>query len=129
MTGNGKRVLIVDDDAEFAGAIATFLDTQGFATSLASSGDEGVALAKSRRPDLILMDIMMNERTEGFRAIREIRRDPAMRRVPIFVVSAFCSQLPEMDSDEEGWMAHDAFLSKPVDTLQLIEKIRRWTGD
>ena len=74
------------------------------------------------------MDIMMNERAEGFRAIRDIRRDPELKRVPIFVVSAFCTQLPDLEAAEAGWLAHDAFLSKPVDTQHLLEKIRRWTG-
>jgi CheY-like chemotaxis protein len=128
MSATPKRILIVDDDSDYVFAISAFLESQGFSTLTASNGDEGVELARTERPDLILMDIMMNERAEGFRAVREIRREPLLRRVPIFVVSAFCTQLPDMDSDEEGWMAHDAFLSKPVDLPQLLEKVRRWTG-
>ncbi|MGD0498621.1 MAG: response regulator [Bryobacteraceae bacterium] len=123
-----KRILIVDDDRDYADVIASFLEANGFAVFQAHDGEEGVRLAKAQQPDLILMDIMMNERNEGFDAIREIRRDPQLKRVPIFVISAFCTHLPDIGMPEGGWLAHDVFLSKPVDTVHLLDKVRRWVG-
>ena len=128
MNGAEKRVLIVDDDADFADAIGAFLEANGFVVGKACSGDDGVKQAKSERPDLILMDIVMNERTEGFRAISEIRRDAALKQVPIFVISSFATQLQDLEIPEGGWHSHDAFLSKPVDMMHLLEKVRRWVG-
>lgn len=123
---NEKRILIVDDDYDFAEAVACFLEANGLTVFRAHAGAEGIRLAKLERPDLILMDIMMNERTEGFFAIQEIRRDPALKNVPIFVLSSFCSRLPDFEIPSSGgWLAHDMFFAKPVDTVQLLEKINQ----
>jgi len=124
-----KRILIVDDDRDFIEAVACFLEANGLAVSRASSGVEGARLAKIEQPDLILMDIMMGERTEGFFAIQEIRRDPGLKHIPIFVLSSFCTRLPDFEIPSHGgWLAHDMFFAKPVDTLQLLAAIREQVG-
>jgi len=124
-----KRVLIVDDDQDFAEALSCFLAANGFLVSRACDGPEAVKLAKMEQPDLILMDIMMNERTEGFFAVREIRRDPALEKTPIFVLSSFCTRLPDFQIPSSGgWLSHDLFLAKPVDLKHLLEKIRQRLG-
>ena len=124
-----KRILIVDDDHDFVEAVSCFLQASGFTVFRAYNGSEGIKLAKMERPDLILMDIMMNERTEGFFTIHEIRREPALKTVPIFVLSSFCTRLPDFDIPASGgWLTHDMFFSKPVNTAQLLEKIRQRVG-
>lgn len=129
MQDEKKRILIVDDDHDFAEAVSCFLELNGFSVFRACDGAEGIKLAKMKRPDLILMDIMMNERTEGFFTIHEIRRDPALQAVPIFVVSSFCTLLPDFEIPSSGgWLAHDMFFTKPVDTRQLLDKIRERIG-
>ena len=129
MIAGNKRILMVDDDEDFVEAVACFLEANGFTVFRAHDGQEGVRLAKVERPDLILMDIMMTERTEGFFAIREIRRDPEINRIPIFVLSSFCSRLPDFELPAAGgWLAHDMFLPKPVNTAHLLEKIRQRLG-
>ena len=121
-----KRILIVDDDHDFVEAVGCFLEANGLAVARAFDGSEGVKLAKLERPDLILMDIMMNDRTEGFFAIQEIRRDAALKNVPIFVVSSFCTRLPDFEVPSSGgWLSHDMFFAKPVNTAQLLDKIRQ----
>jgi len=124
-----KRVLIVDDDQDFVEAVACFLEANSFTVFRAHNGPEGIRIAKMERPDLILMDIMMNERTEGFFTIHEIRRDPALKSVPIFVLSSFCTRLPDFEIPSSGgWLTHDMFFAKPVDTAQLLERIRQRVG-
>ncbi|SPE36298.1 putative Response regulator receiver protein [Candidatus Sulfopaludibacter sp. SbA6] len=124
-----KRILIVDDDQDFREAIACFLEASGLTVFQAHDGKEGIRLAKLERPDLILMDIMMGERTEGFFTIQEIRRDPTLKGVPIFVLSSFCTRLPDFEIPSSGgWLAHDLFFAKPVNTVQLLEKIRQRLG-
>ncbi len=126
---DAKRILIVDDDRDFAEAVGCFLEANGYTVLRAHNGDEGIKLAKLERPDLILMDIMMSERTEGFFAIQEIRRDPELKTVPIFVLSSLCTRLPDFEIPSSGgWLAHDMFFAKPVDTLRLLEKIRQRLG-
>jgi len=125
---NKKRLLIVDDDRDFVEAVSCYLEVNGFTVFRAHNGAEGIKLAKLERPDLILMDIMMNERTEGFFTIHEIRRDPALKTVPIFVLSSFCTRLPDLEIPSSGgWLAHDMFFAKPVDLVQLLERIHQRT--
>jgi CheY-like chemotaxis protein len=124
-----KRILMVDDDQDFVEAVSCFLEANGLTVFRAHDGKEGIKLAKMERPDLILMDIMMGERTEGFFTIHEIRRDPTLKNVPIFVLSSFCTRLPDFEIPSSGgWLAHDMFFAKPVDTVQLLEKIRQHIG-
>ncbi|MBZ5581186.1 MAG: response regulator [Acidobacteriia bacterium] len=126
---NAKRILIVDDDLDFVEAVSCFLEANGFTVVRAHDGAEGVKLAKMERPDLILMDIMMGERTEGFFTIQEIRRDPSLKDVPVFVLSSVSARLPDFEIPSSGgWLAHDLFFPKPVDTAQLLEKIRQRVG-
>jgi CheY-like chemotaxis protein len=115
---------MVDDDRDFAEAVSCFLEANGLTVFRAHDGKEGIKLAKMERPDLILMDIMMGERTEGFFTIQEIRRDPALKDVPVFVLSSFCTRLPDFEIPSSGgWLAHDMFFAKPVDMAQLMENI------
>ncbi len=129
MSSESKRVLIVDDDEDLVEVTSRFLEANGYSVLKAHNGPDGVRLARQEIPHLILMDIMMSERTEGFFAIQEIRRSPEAASIPIFVVSALCGHLPDLDIPPNGgWMAHDLFLSKPVDMTQLLEKIRQRIG-
>lgn len=130
MTADQKRILIVDDDTDFAEAVSFFLQANHYTVFRAQDGNEGLKLAKMERPDLIIMDIMMSERTEGFFTIQEIRRTAGLESVPIFVLSSLYSKIADFRiSPESGWLAHDEFLSKPVDMPQLLEKIRQRIGD
>jgi CheY-like chemotaxis protein len=120
----------VDDDQDFVEAVASFLEANNFIVHRAHSGAEGIRVSKMERPDLILMDIMMGERTEGFFAIHEIRRDPALKSVPIFVLSSFCTRLPDFEIPSSGgWLTHDMFFAKPVNSAQLLERIRQRVGE
>jgi two-component system alkaline phosphatase synthesis response regulator PhoP len=124
-----KRILIVDDDHDFVEAVSFFLEANGFTVFRAYDGNEGIRLAKMNLPHLILMDIMMSERTEGFFTVHEIRRDPTLRNVPIFIVSSLCTRLPDFQIPASGgWLSHDMFLAKPVDNAQLLENIRQRIG-
>lgn len=129
MTSGKKRILIVDDDADFAEAVSFFLEENGYRVLKARDGREGLKLAKMERPDLIIMDIVMNERTEGFFTVQELRRTVELKDVPIFVLSSLYSQISDFRvAPDSGWLGHDEFFSKPADMPQLLEKIRRRIG-
>ena len=119
------KILIVDDDVDFVSSLSAFLEAQGYTSIKAHDGREGLRLAKQERPDLIIMDIMMKERTEGFFTAQEIRRATGLGDVPIFVVSALYSKLDGFEIPPEvEWLAHDAFFPKPIDMFRLLESIR-----
>ncbi len=124
-----KLVLIIDDDHDFVRAIQALLESSGFRVRSASTGQEGLQLAKTIQPDLILLDIMMTERTEGFFVLQEMRRIPALSRTPVIVVSSIYSEVQVFRVDPEaGWLPADLFLAKPVEPERLVTEVHRLTG-
>jgi DNA-binding response OmpR family regulator len=124
MKRDQRTILIVDDDHDFSESLAAFLGAHGFRVLQAYDGGEGLKAARLERPDLILMDVMMNERTEGFFTVQEMRHDPALDRVPIFIVSALYTAVPNFRIEpDRGWLAHDAFFGKPAQLDRLLEAI------
>jgi CheY-like chemotaxis protein len=81
------------------------------------------------QPDLILLDVMMTERTEGFFVLQEMRRSPTLSRTPVIVISSIYTEEPVFRvSPEAGWLPANLFLAKPVDPARLLEEARRLTG-
>lgn len=125
-----KTVLVIDDDRDFVTAIEALLVSSGYRVATASNGREGLQEAKKIQPDLILLDVMMTERTEGFFTLQELRRIPSLSRTPVIVISSIYTDQPVFRvSPEAGWLPADLFLPKPVEPVRLLEEARRLTGD
>ncbi len=125
---NPKKVLIIDDDPDFVSALEALLQSSGYEVSAAANGKEGLHLAKTQRPDLILLDVMMTERTEGFFTLQELRRTPGLKSTPVIVISSIYAEQPLFRvSPEAGWLPANLFLPKPVDPGRLLEEARRLT--
>ncbi len=126
MSSTKFKILIVDDDADLREALAFFLESHGYLVLKAPDATQGLLLARLQRPDLILMDLMMSERTEGIFAVQQIRRTPELQDVPVFVISALYSKLPDLAiPPDRAWLCHDEFFPKPVDLNALLEAVRR----
>ncbi len=118
-------VLLVDDDCDFRESLGSFLTSNGLRVIEASDGREALGVAMSERPQVIVMDIMMNERTEGFFTLQSIRRTPELREIPVIVVSSLYSDVTSFSvSPERSWMGQNEFFAKPVDMPRLLTAIR-----
>lgn len=117
---NRKRVLIVDDDLDQHTLCEVFLVRQGFEVLHAYDGEEGVALARSARPDVILMDRRM-PRLDGMEAFRRLLADPRTARIPVVALSADVLAWTESRTLEAGFARH---LAKPVDLRRILHTIR-----
>jgi two-component system alkaline phosphatase synthesis response regulator PhoP len=124
-----KTVLIIDDDPDFVRAVGHLLRSAGYAVATASNGRDGLAHAKTARPDLILLDVMMQDRTEGFFTLEQIRDVPALRTTPVIVISSIYSDHPVFRvSPESGWLPADLFLPKPIEPARLLAESARLTA-
>jgi CheY-like chemotaxis protein len=122
-------VLIIDDDVDFAAAIRHLLEANGFEVRTAPDGREGYRLALALAPDLVLLDVMMTERTEGFFTLDRIRATPAIAHTPVIVVSSIYAEHPRFRVDPSaGWLPADLFLAKPVDPARLLQEATRLTA-
>ena len=123
-----KKILIIDDDRDYVSAITSLLESAGYRVRTAPNGREGVQVARVYQPDLILLDVMMTERTEGFFTLQEVRRIPVLNRTPVIVISSIYTDQPIFRvSPEAGWLPADLFLPKPVEPARLLAEIHRLT--
>ena len=118
--GNPVSVLCVDDSPSLQQMVAFILKKAGFEPLAASNGREGIEKAKTLKPDLILMDIMMPD-ISGIQAIKHIKADPQCQHIPILVLSAYGSRKVVDQALEAGAAA---FLEKTVFPEELVETIK-----
>ncbi|MZG19700.1 response regulator, partial [Streptomyces sp. SID5914] len=119
----GRTVLVVDDDARNLFALSGILELHGFRVLHAENGRRGIEmLVDHPEVALVLMDVMMPE-MDGYTATAEIRRIPRYAELPIIAVTA-----KAMPGDREKSLASGAsdYVTKPVDTQDLIACVRRW---
>lgn len=118
---HSKKVLIVDDDRDFVCAIQTLLEGSGYVVRTANNGRQGIEAAKTFEPDLVLLDVMMTERTEGFFTLQRMRAVPALAQTPIIVISSIYTEQPLFRvNPDAGWLPADLFLPKPIDPARLL---------
>ncbi|HVW22526.1 MAG TPA: response regulator [Opitutaceae bacterium] len=119
----GRKVLIVDDDARNIFALATMLENEEMVVVSATTGRQAIdTLGQEDDISLVLMDIMMPE-MDGYQTMREIRKDPRFLHLPILALTA-----KAMKGDREKCLAAGAsdYISKPVNTAELLSLLRVW---
>ena len=115
------EVLIVDDDDYFRRILLLHLDARGYDTVQAADGEQAVALTLERRPDVVLLDILMPKR-DGWDALAEIRATPEVANTPVVMISG----VPGADRDPRAdTLKPDAFLVKPFGPLTLIDTLSK----
>jgi len=119
-------ILIVDDDEDFVTVLSEVLQASGFQTFAAYSGVEGVAKARTERPDAIVLDVTMESAGAGFKAARELRKDETTRDTPLIMLTA----INQGDAGlrygaDEDWNPVDVFLDKPVTGDQVLAEINK----
>ena len=124
---NAKRILVVDDDRDLVETTRTFLEARGYAVSTAHSGVEARDELARQRPDLVLLDIMMDYDTDGFNLAFKLRDEPEAERIPVIIVSGFTKELKTKTHVFEPMMYEEwpaaRFFEKPVKLAVLADAI------
>lgn len=123
-------VLIVDDDEDFAAAIAAVLRSEGHEVAMEHSPELGLTSVEQRRPDVLVLDVMFPESpSAGFELARTIQRK--FTGIPILMLTAVNQQFPlgfsNRDIDPQ-WLPITEFIEKPVDFGALCDQIKRLTA-
>jgi CheY-like chemotaxis protein len=120
-----KKVLMIDDDPEFIEAITNVLDAKGYDVASANDGKEGVAKAKKEKPDIILLDVMMTTKSEGFDVAREMSKDPNLKGTPVVMLTGIRREmnLPFGFEPDADWLPVKAVLEKPVKPEVLLKTV------
>jgi CheY-like chemotaxis protein len=130
---SGPRILFVDDDRDLVAALRLVLEGGGYTVGVAHNAEDGLSKAMLERPDLILLDVMMPNATEGFHFVWRLRDlgDDYFKRVPIIVLSAihdrttlrFYPDAPDGTYAAGEFLPVQEFLDKPVEPAVLLERI------
>jgi CheY-like chemotaxis protein len=129
-----KKILIVDDDRDLVRSLEQILRGNGYETVSASSGTDGLARLLETRPDLVILDVMMETDTAGFEAAdrirspRETSKFREFREIPIVILTAIdqvTNSRFSMDQGESFLPGSNEFLTKPVDIDALLEILRK----
>ena len=122
------KILLVDDDIDFVFIQKAMLEKEGFKVVTAGDKHAGFERARAEKPDLAILDVMMNTDQEGYEMAREMRKDPEMKAIPIIMLTSVDSitglNLKEMAKDPK-WLPVDAYLEKPVQPQKLLAEIRK----
>lgn len=119
-----KKVLIVEDNEMNRDMLARRLERKGYRVMCAVDGPEGIAMATSEMPDIILMDVALGD-MDGWEATAAIRKNPATADIPVIALTAHALESDRLRSIEVGCVD---FETKPVALAQLLEKIELYTG-
>lgn len=124
---NQQTILIIDDDIDLVEIIRVNLETAGYGVIDAQSGDNGYNLAKSEKPDLIILDVMMGTIDEGFQTAYKFRQDPELKDTPIVMLTAVTQQTGYSfnPKEDEGFLPVDEFLEKPINPKKLLDVVRK----
>ncbi|MCI0372513.1 MAG: response regulator, partial [candidate division NC10 bacterium] len=115
-----KRILVIEDQEDNRRIVRDLLTSAGYDLIEAVTGEEGVSMAETQRPDLILMDIQLPG-LDGHEATRRIKANPALRHIPIIVVTSYALSGDEAKAREAGC---DGYVAKPFSPRVLLAKIR-----
>ena len=132
------RVLIVDDDRDLVETLRIILESGGYEVTWAHDAEKGLAKAQAERPELVLLDIMMPNATEGFHFVWKLRRleGEYFQRLPIMVLSAIHDKTTLRFYPDAGdgtykageYLPVQEFLDKPVDPARLLERVEKVLG-
>ena len=116
-----STILIVEDNEKSLKLVRDVLRYKGYRTLEATTGNEGVRLAREAKPDLILMDIQLPD-LDGISALRQLRADATLAGTPIIAISA--SVMPD-EKQKIVASGFDGYITKPINVKQFIETVER----
>ena len=117
------HILIIDDSLAETRIFKALLEKHGYQVSIACNGQEGIEVAKSRKPDLIFMDVVM-PLLNGFQATRELSRNPETAHIPVVVCSSKSTETYRLWAMRQG---AKAYLIKPLSLNVLLDTIAQFT--
>lgn len=124
------KILIVDDDQDLLEGQKLYLTNRGYSVKTALSMEEGLKIIENYKPDIVIVDLMMEHYDTGFVFCKKIREDPELKGVPVIMQTAaprktgftFNVKNPEA----KKWMKVDEILTKPVPLTDLEERIKSY---
>jgi two-component system alkaline phosphatase synthesis response regulator PhoP len=122
-----KRILIVDDDPDFVAAIQKILASAHYDVGIADNVGEGMKAIEKQKPDLILLDVMMESYDDGFNMCYELKHDDRYRDIPVMIITAVTEVTGlKFSPDTDGeYLEADDYVQKPISAETLLNRVER----
>ena len=125
--GNAK-IIIVDDDPDYINVVKTILESEQYTVVTAGDKTEGMEKIKAEKPDLAILDVMMNAWQDGFEMSRQLKRDPEFKNMPVLMLTAVENRTGigfKSTAGDPTWLPVDVFLDKPVEPDVLLSEVKK----
>ncbi|OHB62614.1 MAG: hypothetical protein A2Y76_09840 [Planctomycetes bacterium RBG_13_60_9] len=122
-----QRILIVDDDMDLSSSLKAIFEHAGYDALTAASRSQGMEKIRTERPDLIVLDVMMETWQDGFEMSRDLKGDPQLKDTPILMLTSIeevTGVEVKSSAGDSVWLPVDAFLEKPVSSDTLLTTVR-----
>lgn len=120
------KILIIDDDPDIVEAMKVVLESRNYRVRIARTGEEGLREARRDKPELIILDVMMETGDKGFDVARELKQDTDYKDIPILMLTSI-KEKTGMDfgkeAGDEHWLPVDDYCDKPLHPEELISKV------
>lgn len=116
-------ILVVDDDPDFVETTRLVLERAGYRVISAADGDEGLAVARAQKPDLVILDVIMKTVLDGLSMSQQMAQDPEQRRVPILMVTSIANSDYAALFPTDEYIHIDDFVSKPIAPAELLRRV------
>lgn len=115
-------IVVVDDEEDLCRMIQLTMDTRGYDIATAHDGESGLALIRTRRPALVLLDIMM-PRLNGYQVLAQLQQDPALAPIPVIVMTSLDDQASHSEKDWAQRLGVCQFITKPTSPDKIMAAI------
>ncbi len=124
-----KRILVVDDEPDFASIVQSNLKKEGFEVDVAYDGVEGLEKVKANPPDAIVLDVMMPE-MDGYEMCAELKKDEKYQDIPIVMLTAVADHVGSTRYSHHDGMSMEAddYLPKPASADEILESVKQLIG-
>jgi len=123
-----KTVLLVDDDADFVEMNRVLLEDSGYSVRVAYNGRQCLEEVAARRPDLIILDMVMEKASDGFDVSRELRNSEYTKGIPLVMITSVNDTIPFRIEPDSTWLPVDTLIEKPIDPSLLLSIVNRILG-
>ena len=122
------RIIIIDDDPDILESMKVILESEKFVVETASSGKDGLKKARLRKPDLIILDVMMETPGKGFDVARALRKDESVKKTPVLMLTSIKEATGwdfKKEAGDEAWLPVDDYVEKPLKPDELMRKVEK----
>ncbi|MBI5327646.1 MAG: response regulator [Deltaproteobacteria bacterium] len=122
-----SKILIIDDDADIVEAIKIVLESKGYKVISASEGDAGYKKAEAEKPDLIILDVVMKTKDQGFQTSYKLKNHAELSKIPILMLTSIGKETGFKFSKEtdEDYLPVDELVEKPIKPKDLLVKVEK----